>query len=45
MKAQKLASIVRGWRNYHRYCRLNSSRFSIWQLIHRTYKVFLKEKK
>ncbi|WP_445304295.1 group II intron maturase-specific domain-containing protein [Microcystis aeruginosa] len=45
MKAQKLAPIVRGWRNYHRYCQLNGSRFSLWQLNHRTYKVFLKEKK
>jgi retron-type reverse transcriptase len=45
IKAQKLAPIVRGWRNYHRYCQLNGSRFSLWQLNHRTYKVFLKEKK
>jgi 5-methylcytosine-specific restriction endonuclease McrA len=45
VKAQKLAPIVRGWRNYHRYCQLNGSRFSLWQLNHRTYKVFLKEKK
>lgn len=45
IKAQKLAPIVRGWRNYHRYCKLNGSRFSLWQLNHRTYKVFLKEKK
>ena len=45
IKAQKLAPIVRGWRNYHRYCQLNGSRFSLWQLNHRTDKVFLKEKK
>lgn len=44
-KAKKLAPIVRGWRNYHRYCQMDGSRFSLWHLNHRAYKVFNKEKK
>ncbi|MFM6373121.1 MAG: group II intron reverse transcriptase/maturase [Microcystis panniformis] len=44
-KAKKLAPIVRGWRNYHRYCKMDGSRFSLWHLNHRAYKVFNKEKK
>jgi RNA-directed DNA polymerase len=43
-KAKKLASVVRGWRNYHKYCKMDGSRFSLWGLSHRTFKVFLKEK-
>jgi hypothetical protein len=27
VKAEKLAPIVRGWRNYHRYCKMDGSRF------------------
>lgn len=45
VKAKKLAPIVRGWRQYHKYCKLDSSRFSLWYLNHRTFKVFNKEKK
>ncbi|MFB2981310.1 reverse transcriptase domain-containing protein [Microseira sp. BLCC-F43] len=26
-KAEKLSPIVRGWRNYHRYCKMDGSRF------------------
>lgn len=44
-KAAKLASVVRGWRNYHRYCKLDGSRFSLWHLSNRAWKVFNKEKK
>jgi RNA-directed DNA polymerase len=44
VKAQKLAPIVRGWRNYHRYCKMYGSRFSLWHINHRTFKIFLKEK-
>jgi retron-type reverse transcriptase len=29
VKAEKLAPIVRGWRNYHRYCKMDGSRFSL----------------
>jgi RNA-directed DNA polymerase len=43
VKAFKLAPIVRGWRNYHRFCDMSGSRFSLWFLNHRTYKVFNKE--
>ncbi|WP_228059412.1 group II intron reverse transcriptase [Plectonema radiosum] len=42
-KATKLAPIVRGWRNYHRYCKMDGARFSLWHIQSRTYKVFNKE--
>ncbi len=45
VKATKLAPLVRGWRNYHRYCKLDGSRFSLWRINHRAFKVFNKEKK
>jgi RNA-directed DNA polymerase len=45
VKAQKLAPIVRGWRKYHRFCDMRGSRFSLWFLHHRTFKVFNKETK
>ena len=44
-KAMKIAPLVRGWRNYHRYCKMGGSRFSLWRLNNRTFKVFNKEKK
>ena len=43
-KVSKLAPIVRGWRNYHKYCKMDSSRFKLWSLSYRTFKVFLKQK-
>jgi Restriction endonuclease len=43
IKAQKLAPIIRGWRNYHRHCCMSGSRFSLWAMHHRAYKVFNKE--
>jgi RNA-directed DNA polymerase len=45
MKALKLSPIVRGWRNYHRFCKMNGSRFSLYHLETRTFKVFNKETK
>lgn len=45
VKAQKLAPIVRGWRNYHKYCKMDGSRFSLWNMNHRAFKVFNKETK
>jgi RNA-directed DNA polymerase len=45
VKAQKLAPIVRGWRNYHRYCKMNGSRFNLWRMSCRAWKVFNKESK
>ncbi len=44
-KAEKLAPVVRGWRNYHRYCKLDGSRFSLWFVNNRAFKVFNKEAK
>ena len=43
-KVSKLTPIVRGWRNYHKYCKMDGSRFSLWHLDHRTFKVFQKQK-
>ncbi|MGH2412604.1 MAG: group II intron reverse transcriptase/maturase [Microcystaceae cyanobacterium] len=45
VKAQKLAPIVRGWRNYHRFCKMDGSRFSLWHINRRAWKVFNKESK
>jgi RNA-directed DNA polymerase len=45
VKAEKLAPIVRGWRNYHRFCRMDGSRYSLYFLEDRTYRVFNKETK
>lgn len=41
VKAKKLAPIVRGWRNYHRYCDMSGSRFSLWFMNHDAFKKFL----
>lgn len=45
VKAEKLAPVVRGWRNYHRYCKMDGSRFSLWHINHRAFRVFNKEAK
>ncbi len=45
VKAKKLAPIVRGWRNYHKFCKMDGSRFSLWHLEHKTFQVFNKETK
>jgi 5-methylcytosine-specific restriction endonuclease McrA len=42
-KAEKLAPVVRGWRNYHRYCKMNGARFSLYHIQNRAVKVFNKE--
>lgn len=42
-KADKLAPIVRGWRNYHKYSRMRGSKFSLWRIRLRAWKVFRKE--
>ena len=44
-KAEKLAPVVRGWRNYHKFCKMSGSRFSLWHTNHRAWKVFNKETK
>ena len=43
-KAKKLTPIVRGWRNYHRYCKMDGSRFNLWSLNHSTFVKFKKDK-
>jgi len=45
VKAQKLTPIVRGWRQYHKYCKMDGSRFSLWHMNHRAFTVFNKETK
>lgn len=35
-KAEKLAPVVRGWRNYHRFCKMDGSRLSLWHINERT---------
>lgn len=44
-KATKLAPVVRGWRNYHRYCKMEGSRLSLYYIQNRAFKVFNKETK
>jgi group II intron reverse transcriptase/maturase len=44
-KADKLAPVVRGWRNYHRFCKMDGARFSLYHIQHRAIKVFNKESK
>ena len=44
-KTKNLAPLVRGWRNYHRYCKMDGGRFSLYYIQNRTFKVFNKEKK
>jgi RNA-directed DNA polymerase len=45
VKAGKLAPIVRGWRNYHRYCKMDGARNSLAFIKSRAFKVFNKETK
>jgi len=45
VKAEKLAPVVRGWRNYHRYCKMDGSRNSLAHIETRAYRVFNKETK
>lgn len=45
VKTNKLAAVVRGWRNYHRYCKMDGTRNSLYYMQKRAFKVFNKEKK
>ncbi|WP_226594798.1 group II intron reverse transcriptase/maturase, partial [Microseira wollei] len=45
VKAEKLAPIVRGGRNYHRYCKMDGSRNSLAYIETRAFRVFNKETK
>jgi len=45
VKAEKLAAVVRGWRNYHKYCKMDGARNSLVFIENRAFKVFNKESK
>jgi RNA-directed DNA polymerase len=45
VKATLLAPVVRGWRNYHKYCAMNGTRESLVFTQRRAFKVFNKETK
>ena len=45
VKAKKLAPVVRGWRQYHKYCKMDGSRNSLWFTQDRAWKVFNKQAK
>jgi len=45
VKAEKLAPVVRGWRNYHRFCKMDGARNSLYFIQKRAYTVFNKETK
>ena len=45
IKAEKLAPVVRGWRNYHKYCKMDGARNSLYFMEYRAFKVFNKEKR
>jgi RNA-directed DNA polymerase len=45
VKANKLAPIVRGWRQYHKYCNMDGTKNKLWHINHRAFKVFNKETK
>jgi group II intron reverse transcriptase/maturase len=44
-KARKLSPLVRGWRNYHRYCYMNGGRHTLNFIQKRAYQVFNREPK
>ena len=44
-KAEKLAPVVRGWRHYHRYCKMDGQRHSLYAIQKRAFTVFNKEVK
>jgi RNA-directed DNA polymerase len=45
VKAEKLAPVVRGWRQYHKYCKMDGTRNSLYYIQKQAYKVFNKETK
>jgi group II intron reverse transcriptase/maturase len=45
VKAEKLAPLVRGWRNYHRFCKMNGTRNSLYFIQKRTFDKFNKERR
>jgi len=45
VKATKLAPIVRGWRNHHKYCDMSNGKNSLWFMDEAARQKFIKEKK
>jgi group II intron reverse transcriptase/maturase len=45
VKAEKLAPLVRGWRQYHKHCKMDGTRNSLYHIRKRAYTVFNKETK
>ena len=45
VKAEKLAPVVRGWRQYHKNCKMDGSRNSLYFIQKRAFTVFNKETK
>ncbi|MDJ0577116.1 MAG: reverse transcriptase domain-containing protein, partial [Xenococcaceae cyanobacterium MO_234.B1] len=45
VKAKKLAPIVRGWRKYHCFCKMDGAKNSLYFIQNRAFKVFNKEQK
>ena len=45
LKAMKLALVARGWRNHHKYCKMDGSRNSLYFIQKRAFTVFNKETK
>ncbi|MGL4622184.1 MAG: group II intron reverse transcriptase/maturase [Chroococcidiopsis sp.] len=43
VKASKLAPVVRGWRQYHKYCKMDGARNTLYHIQKRAYTVFNKE--
>jgi len=40
VKAKKLAPLVRGWRQYHKFCKMDGARNSLWHINHPTFRTF-----
>ncbi len=45
VKAEKVGAVVRGWRNYHKYCKMDGAKNSLWFIRLRAFRVFNKESK
>lgn len=43
-KVFKLAPVVRGWRNYHKHCKMDGARFSLWHIAKEVHDKLLRQK-
>ena len=43
VKASKLAPVIRGWRQYHKYCKMDGTRNSLFFIQSRVFEVFNQE--